>query len=191
MKRIVLSLTVLVLSLTITSCGGTTETTTTPAKSFTLTSANFSNGGTIPLAHACTSLSGGNQSPELTWTNLPNNTISFALIVDDEVSPCGAGASACKHWSVYNIPAAITSFAVAENVTLLGSGITEGQNYTGSNGYEGPCPPNQHTYNFTIYALKVGMSGISSGTPLTRSQFQANYSSFILDSATLQGTFTP
>ena len=190
MKRIVLSLTVLVLSLTITSCGGGSST-TTDTDTFTLTSSDFTNGGVIPLAHACTGLGGGNQSPELTWTNLPASTDTFALIVDDEVSPCGTGDNACKHWSVYNISSLITSFGTDENVTLLGSGITEGENYMMTNGYEGPCPPSQHTYKFTIYALKTGMSGIAAGTALTRSEFQAAYSSFILDSATLQGTYTP
>ena len=189
MKRIVLSLTVLVLSLAITSCGGST--TDTATDTFSLTSANFADGGTIPLIHACIGLGGGNESPELTWTNLPASTDTFALIVDDEVSPCGTGAGACRHWSVYNIPVAITSFATDVNVTTLSSFITEGESYNFTNFYEGPCPPFTHTYKFTIYALKAGMSGIGAGTPLTRSEFQAAYSSFILDSATLQGIFTP
>lgn len=160
--------------------------------SFTLTSQDFADGEIIPLINACISLDGDNQSPELTWTNPPQDTDSYALIVDDEDSPCEAGDGACKHWSVYNIPALITSFEAGEDVTtIMDSSITEGENYTESNGYEGPCPPNQHTYNFTIYALKVGMSEIISGMAFTRSEFQSAYSQFILGSATLQGIFSP
>ena len=154
--------------------GGGDDTGGTVAEDFALTSQNFTNGGTIPLLHACTFLGGDNQSPQLTWSDPPPNTNSYALIVDDEDAPCGTGDNACKHWSVYNIPATTTSFEVNQNVTTI-NGITEGQNYTGSNGYEGPCPPNQHTYNFTIYALDDGMPTIDSGTGLTRSQFQTTY----------------
>jgi len=183
-------LSVLSLFVLFNACENDEDNEETLSDNFTLTSLNFADNGTIPLIHACTALGGDNQSPELSWINPPQNTNSYALIVDDEDSPCGSNDNACKHWSVYNIPASTTGFGADESVTNI-AGITEGQNYTGSVGFEGPCPPSQHTYNFTIYALESGMSAISSGTALTRSQFQSSYGQYILDSATLHGNFSP
>jgi len=157
---------------------------------FTLTSQDFASGGDIPSAHACSNLGGNNLSPQLSWSNSPFGTESYVVIVDDEDSPCGMGDNACKHWAVFNINTSTTSFSQDQSIAAL-NGVTEGQNYTGSNGYAGPCPPNEHSYNFTIYALGTGMPNIAAGEALTRSQFQTQYSQYILNSATLTGVFNP
>lgn len=158
--------------------------------SFSLSSQNFSSGGMIPLDHVCANEGGSNISPQLSWANIPQGTGSFALIMDDEDSPCGTGDNACRHWAVFNIPDSVNSFQTNQDISLI-SGLTLGANYKGMIGYAGPCPPNQHTYNFTIYALGSGMPLISSGGIMTRSIFENSYSSYILDSATLQGVFNP
>jgi len=64
-------------------------------------------------------------------------------------------------------------------------------NYQGQTGYAGPCPPRVHTYTFTVYALGVGMPLVGPGGAFTRSQFEFEYDDFILDSATLRGSFGP
>lgn len=158
--------------------------------SFRLTSPDFDDYGRIPRVYACERLGGENVSPALIWLNPPAGTKSYALIVDDEDSPCKKGDFACRHWAVFNIPASITSFRAGEDVSAI-NGITEGENYTGSIGYAGPCPPNEHTYNFTIFALKDGMPYIPEGAAFTRSQFQKRFSEYILSSATLHGVFAP
>ena len=71
---------------------------------FTLKSSSFSNGAAIPEKH---SLQGGNLSPPLSWNNVPANTQSFVLIMDDPDAPGGTW----DHWIVYNIPAGTTSLA--------------------------------------------------------------------------------
>ncbi len=157
---------------------------------FSLSSQDFTNSGIIPLLHACTSTGGSNISPQLSWNNPPQGTASFALIMDDEDSPCGTGDNACKHWGVFNIPSSVNSFQANQDIASI-SGLTEGENWEGNIGYAGPCPPNQHTYKFTIYALGSGMPTIGPGVPMTRSQFSNAYASYIIGSATLQGTFTP
>ena len=164
----------------------------TKSTKFSLTSSNFSDGGVIPKVHACKNKGGNNQSPALSWSNPPENTAGYALIVDDESSlGCGTGVNACKHWAVYNIPLTTTSFAVDENVTAINEKITEGTNWKGGIDYAGPCPPSKHTYKFTIYAIKDGVALIPSGTSYTRSSFQGTFTNFILGSATLKGVFTP
>ena len=164
--------------------------TSTTDPDFSLSSQNFSDGGIIPLVHACSSEGGSNRSPQLSWTNPPQSATSYALIMDDEDSPCGTGDNACRHWAVFNIPSSVTSFQANQDLTSI-DGVTQGENYEGTIGYAGPCPPNQHSYNFTIYALSSGMPTIGSGVQMTRSQFESAYASYVLDSATLIGVFAP
>ena len=64
---------------------------------FTLTSAAFRAGGTIPPAHTC---DGQDASPPLAWTGPPPGTNSFALISDDPDAP----GRTWVHWVVYNLP---------------------------------------------------------------------------------------
>jgi len=157
---------------------------------FSLSSQDFSNGGMIPLINACANEGGSNISPQLSWVNPPQDTISFTLIMDDEDSPCGTGDNACRHWAVFNIPSFVTSFQTNQDISLI-SGVTEGENWEGSIGYAGPCPPNQHTYTITIYALASGMPTIDSGEQMTRSQFESAYASYIISFASIQGVFVP
>lgn len=155
---------------------------------FQLLSQDFRNDETVPKKFGCKRLGGKNISPEFHWINPPQGRQSYALIVDDEDSPCGKGEFACRHWSVFNIPTTIHSFKAGEDVTAI-SKVTERKNYTGGIGYAGPCPPYTHRYNFTIYALKDGMPYIPPGEALTRSIFQEEFYPYILGSSTLYGFF--
>ena len=161
-----------------------------PAPLFTLSSVAFSDNGEIPLAHACTLKGGDNISPTLAWSDAPDGTARLALIVDDESLPCGTGASACKHWQVYNIPADMSGFEKGQAVSDI-SGVTQGVNWDLTSNYAGPCPPNEHVYTFTLYALSGSVPAIEEGTALTRSQFQGRFEEHILGSAILRGLFAP
>jgi len=161
-----------------------------PLMSFTLVSAAFADIEAIPSLHVCTQRGGDNVSPTLAWSNAPNGTEAFSLVVDDEVAPCGTGDSACRHWQVYNIPADVSTFEEGQTVTDI-SGVTQGINWNQTRDYAGPCPPNEHVYTFTIYALSGSVSTIEEGTALTRSQFQDQFEDHILGSASLRGLFAP
>jgi len=63
-----------------------------------LQSNNFIANGTIPSKYTC---DGDNISPELHWSEVPSETKSFVLIVDDPDAPSGTW----DHWILYNIPA--------------------------------------------------------------------------------------
>lgn len=155
-----------------------------------LESVNFEEGDEIPILHACTEQGGNNASPNFAWTDFPDETATFALIMDDEVSPCGSGANACKHWALFNIPSNITM--LDENIDLaLIEGAIEGLNWRDEVGYTGPCPPNKHTYKTTIYALDDMMPTIEGEPNFTRSQFTERYEDNILATATLSGVYTP
>src|SRR5262245_7514433 len=77
------------------------QSTGTP-KAFTLTSKDVKNGGfgaaQVLNAFGC---SGGNVSPQLSWTHAPAGTKSFVLTLFDPDAPTGSGF---WHWVVVNIP---------------------------------------------------------------------------------------
>ena len=151
---------------------------------FTLKSSSFSNGAAIPEKH---SLQGGNLSPPLSWNNVPANTQSFVLIMDDPDAPGGTW----DHWIVYNIPAGTTS--LAENAGASGSGslppgAVQGTNSWGNNYYQGPSPPSgTHRYYFKLYALSVSQIN-PSGT--NKAAIEAGMAGKILGQTELMGTYT-
>jgi Raf kinase inhibitor-like YbhB/YbcL family protein len=100
----------------------------------------FSHGGQIPPKYTC---EGENVNPPLEISDLPENTRSLALIVEDPDAPRGV----YDHWIAWNIP---PNEAIAENSR---HGIS-GKNSFGNTGYGGPCPPSgSHRYFFKVYAL--------------------------------------
>ncbi len=92
---------------------------------FSLTSSAFSEGEHIPKKYAC---DGDNVSPPLTFSGVPEETKSLALIMEDpdipkELYPNGG---TFDHWVVFNMPAGTAE--VAEGTTPPGTG---GVNSTG------------------------------------------------------------
>jgi Raf kinase inhibitor-like YbhB/YbcL family protein len=167
-----------------------TNTTNNNPGDFAIESTSWDNDGTIPTVYTCTYNGGSNTSPQLQWSQIPLGTTSFAIIMDDEVSPCGTGLDACRHWNIFNIPSTEDTFV--ENVDLSGvAGVVQPAAYDGTNGYAGPCPPTAHIYNLTIYALGSSMPALTINDGHSRLSFATDFSTHILGSATLTGTFTP
>jgi Raf kinase inhibitor-like YbhB/YbcL family protein len=167
----------------------TTDNNTTPSqdatpvvKDFVVKSTAYKNEDTIPSKYTC---KGDNISPPYSWENVPVGTAKYAVIMDDENFPCGTGDSACRHWGVFNIPSSTTALAEDLDISTI-DGVVEGGNYTGNHDYAGPCPPSEHTYKTTVFALKESMPNLGS-VSLTRSQFASTYSEHILDSSTISG----
>lgn len=110
----------------------------------TITSNAFANDSLIPSRYTC---DGANVSPQLSWTNGPENTKSYALICDDPDAP----SKTWVHWLVFNIPAETNS--IDEGAASI-AGAQYGKNDFGNTNYGGPCPPSgTHHYHFKIYAL--------------------------------------
>jgi Raf kinase inhibitor-like YbhB/YbcL family protein len=108
-----------------------------------LTSPAFTEGSTIPAKYTCDA---ENISPPLSWTGIPANTQSLALIVDDPDAPSGTWV----HWVLYDLPP--DKGSLSEGVQAAG---TPGTNDFRKLGYGGPCPPpgKPHRYFFKLYAL--------------------------------------
>ena len=136
------------------------QTSATAAGGFAVTSPAFSDGGTLQMAQVfdgfgCT---GGNHSPELSWSGAPAGTKSFAVTIYDPDAPTGSG---WWHWVVFNIPASVTHLAAdagSEKSSGLPPGAVQGRTDFGFSHFGGPCPPvgdAPHHYQVTVYALKV------------------------------------
>ena len=124
------------------------------AMSFVLETKAFPKGGEIPGKYTC---SGEDVSPALSWSGAPQETKSFALIVEDPDAPSGT----FTHWIVYDLPA--TTHQLPENVSKsddLSGGGRQGRNDFRRVGYGGPCPPpgRSHRYFFKLYALSAALN---------------------------------
>lgn len=120
--------------------------------SLSLTSPDFEPGGSIPRNRTC---DGENSSPALAWTNVPPQTKSLLLIVDDPDAPDPAAPKRTwVHWVLYNIPPTATGLPAAVQPGELPEGTRIGLNDWKEARYGGPCPPiGRHRYFFKLFAL--------------------------------------
>jgi len=147
-----------------------------------LTSADFANGQLIPAACTCDA---ENRSPQLAWSEVPVNTRSLVLLVDDPDAPRGTWV----HWLLFNLPAdAVELSPGVPRVPELPSGGRQGVNDSGGIGYGGPCPPPgaPHRYFFRLYALGSALN-LSPG--VTRADLEAAMAGHVLADATLMGIY--
>ncbi|WP_134090480.1 YbhB/YbcL family Raf kinase inhibitor-like protein [Olivibacter sp. XZL3] len=99
----------------------------------------------IPQKYTCLGL---NVSPPLTFEEIPPETVSLVLLLED----MDATPTVWTHWHVFNIPP--TTHSVEEG--QIPKGGIEGLCNNHTFGYEGPCPKyfsGTHQYAFKLYAL--------------------------------------
>jgi Raf kinase inhibitor-like YbhB/YbcL family protein len=91
---------------------------------------------------------GGNESPELSWSELPADTVSVAILCEDPDAP---GQDPFVHWLVANVAPGEALPAGAGEIP----GAVLGRNNFNRVGYDGPAPPpgRVHHYHLRIYAL--------------------------------------
>ena len=149
---------------------------------FVLTSSAFKEGEPIPARYTC---EGENLSPYLAWVGVPDDTVSFALILDDPDAPAGV----FTHWVLFNIPSDISELDEgAGNQVQTTLGALHGKNNMNKNMYGGPCPPSgkPHHYRFTLYALDTTLD-LAEG--VSRKQVLTAIEGHVLAQNTLTGTF--
>ena len=149
-----------------------------------LTSSDFSDGDEIP--REC-GYKNGNRAPRLKWNSLdafPEGSrwpTSFALIMDDPDAMEAVG-KVWVHWVVWNISPDMWEYGNARDAA-------EGMTDFGEVGYGGPAPPDKrHTYVFKLYALAIDLD-----LPIesTKADVEKAMDGYILDHATLTGTYAP
>jgi hypothetical protein len=111
---------------------------------FELLSPAFEPGQPIPRKFTC---EGEDVSPPLTWSGVPEGTVSLALVVDDPDTPRGTFV----HWLAWGIDPAAGGLGEGEVPPF------EGRNDFDAEGWRGPCPPpghGPHRYFFRLHALE-------------------------------------
>ena len=129
----------------------------TPAKpGFALTTSAFADGEKLP-AKFTWAVRDKVVSVPLAWTNVPDNTVSFALIMHDPDTAPKQGVEDILHWMMFNIPG--TARALPEGVpgtAVLPDGSIQTKNFRDKVGYLGPGAPSAgpyHHYTWELYAL--------------------------------------
>lgn len=127
------------------------------ADDFKLHSTDIAHGEFISTAQVFNGFgcNGDNRSPQLSWTNAPKGTESFAVFAYDPDAPTGSG---WWHWQLINIPKTTTQLNA--DAGKVGNPLPKGSKHItndyGFEGFGGACPPvndGAHRYQFTVYAL--------------------------------------
>lgn len=150
--------------------------------SFKLTSSSFDHNDLLPSEFT---IKGKNVSPDLKWEEAPENTRSFALIMEDPDATDGT----FTHWVIYNLPADLKR--LNKNIPFnkyLKNGIIQGKNDFGKYGYIGPNPPgeDEHRYYIRLFALKKKLppNVVKNGSDLHNA-----IKGLVLDTALLTGRY--
>ncbi|HYG50630.1 MAG TPA: YbhB/YbcL family Raf kinase inhibitor-like protein [Flavobacteriales bacterium] len=105
----------------------------------------FSTNEYIPAKYTC---DGANINPSLTIENIPKNTVSLALVMEDPDAPYGT----FDHWIMWNIP-------VTNTIEEDSAPGVQGKNSENKHAYSGPCPPSGvHHYHFRLFALNCKLN---------------------------------
>jgi len=115
---------------------------------FEISTPAFKNGSLIPQKFTC---DGENISPEIIIKDIPKDTKSIAIVMQDPDAPNGV----FTHWILYSINPKVSH--IPQNipkkpVTNLG---LQGINSFGITGYSGPCPPYRQTHRYFISAIAL------------------------------------
>ena len=139
---------------------------------FSIISSDFSEGDEIPKKFG---YKFENNEPNLDFKNIPENTQSIGLIMDDPDAMAAVG-KIWVHWLQYfDYP--------SKNL------IIEGKTDFGEIGYGGPAPPNgRHTYIFKGYALDTELD-LKEG--YSKQELENAMKNHIIAEAKLTGTFAP
>jgi Raf kinase inhibitor-like YbhB/YbcL family protein len=110
-----------------------------------LVSPAFADGDPIPRRHTC---DGDNVSPELQWSDVPDDAVTLALTCQDPDAPRGT----FTHWLLWDLDHKDGRLLAGE----VPAGARLGRNDFGRLGYDGPCPPpghGTHHYHFVLEAI--------------------------------------
>jgi Raf kinase inhibitor-like YbhB/YbcL family protein len=156
----------LALAVTLAAFGGTHA--ANAQATFMLSSPDFKDGTRLATKNAGNNKSnpncvGENVSPALSWSNPPEGTKSFALMMFD---PEGRPPVGVSHWVAYGIPATVTGFAEGE-VSKASDKYVGGTSTQKVGFYSGPCTPAvaPHHYTLTLIATDLEPSALAPGLP--------------------------
>jgi Raf kinase inhibitor-like YbhB/YbcL family protein len=146
-----------------------------------ITSQAFKDGEKIPDKYT---MYGENKIPPIHFDEVPANTRSLALIVDDpDVPSPDAPSGTFNHWLLFNLDPK-TRDIKEDCVPVM---ATQGLNDFGDVAYDGPKPPSgEHRYFFRGYALD---SVLPLGRGSRRQELEREMKDHVLESAALMGKY--
>ena len=156
----------------------------------TLTSEAFADGAAIPVKYT---QAGTQTSPPLAWSNVPDMTAGFVLIVHDVDAAIGNGTDDLLHWMLWNIPGTTTS--LPERIAP-GPQLPDGTRQISATGpsYRGPGalasgPP--HHYVFEVFALDATLDvpAVGASPSQTRAAVVAAMAGHVRGKAAYVGLF--
>jgi Raf kinase inhibitor-like YbhB/YbcL family protein len=129
----------------------------------TVSSTSIQRDARLPQEHVFDGwgLSGGNLSPQLSWSGAPAGTKGYAVTCFDPDAPTPSGF---WHWLLVGIPADVTSLdAGAGTADKAPLGAFHMANDFGDKKYDGAAPPegdHDHRYMFAVHALDTEDLGL-------------------------------
>jgi len=187
-----LCITILTLVLAAGGLAQQTQTPPTPAPTkprLTLTTDAFEDGGIIPNKFT-QATEGTPVSPKLMWSYVPEETVSFALILRDPDTAPVKKTDEVLHWLIFNIPG--TTRGLPEGVPAqaqLPDGSIQGLNQGKKVGYMGmgaAAVGPYHHYTFELFALDTKLT---LGPDATESDVMKGMDGHILMKGVLVGRF--
>ncbi len=153
----------------------------------TLRSDQFEDGQPIPQSAAHPSAGGKNESPQLSWTGVPEGTKSLALSCWDPDAPTSVGFC---HWIRFGMSPSLTSLdeGAGRSDGDWGDGFCD----WGESAYGGMAPPagdEPHHYQFTLYALNQEADLLGLDEKATYARFRFSIRNNIIATGTLTGTY--
>ena len=148
---------------------------------FSLSSPAFDDMGEIPKKYG---YKNKNSNPPLSISDVPPNSKSLALIMDDPDAKKIVGKT-WTHWLVWNILPNTDKI----DESSIPKGCSQGVSDFGSAKYGGPAPPDKiHTYVFVLYALDTDLN-LKKGADAAA--LRRAMDGHVIGEAKLVGTYVP
>lgn len=146
----------------------------------------FEDGGIVPPKYVSDFAGGDNVQPGFTFSNLPDNAVSIAIIFHDLDVSLNGGTEDVLHWTAWNIPASAGGIPEGS----LPEGSVDGNSIRGTPGYMGPGAPageRYHHYVFEFYVLSENLDLPVEGTG--REELLAAMQGMVVGKAAYVGRF--
>ena len=152
--------------------------------SFDVTSTDVRDGEQLPDAQV---FEGGNTSPQLSWSGVPEGTKSFVVTCFDPDAPTPSGF---WHWVLVDLPGDVTSLDTGAASRDLPGNAFHVRNDGGDAGFMGAAPPagdQVHRYFFVVHA--VGAESLGVTPDVTPAVVSFNLAFKTLGRAIIHGTY--